>query len=180
MPYALFTGQDLSISAALSVMDDRNRLLGVVSVDLFLSHLSQFLAQLNAGPEGRSFILERSGLMIATSTGEKPFKGSPETADYSRKEIQDSTDLTTRAAAAAIRDTFGRYHQIRDQALFEFDLEGETQWGMVIPFKDPHGLDWLIVTTIPAQAFMAYVPDTRRATFGLMLITMAVAAGIGF
>ncbi len=180
VPYALFTGQDLSISAALSVMDDRNRLLGVVSVDLFLSHLSQFLAQLNAGPEGRSFILERSGLMIATSTGEKPFKGSPETADYSRKEIQDSTDLTTRAAAAAIRDTFGRYHQIRDQALFEFDLEGETQWGMVIPFKDPHGLDWLIVTTIPAQAFMAYVPDTRRATFGLMLITMAVAAGIGF
>lgn len=121
-PYVLFTGQDLSINAARPVFDDQNHLLGVVAVDLFLSHLSEFLAHLNTGASGRNIILERSGLMIAASIGEKPFTRSPETADYRRKGLDDSTDLPTRAAAEALQDTFGGYRQIRDPASFEFDL----------------------------------------------------------
>ncbi len=179
-PYVLFTGQDLSINAARPVFDDQNHLLGVVAVDLFLSHLSEFLAHLNTGASGRNIILERSGLMIAASTGENPFTRSPETADYRRKGLDDSTDLPTRAAAAALQDTFGGYRQIRDPASFEFDLEDETQLGSVIPYKGPYGLDWLIVTVIPEQAFMAHVPDTHRATLGLMLITLLAAAGISY
>lgn len=178
-PYVLFTGQDLSINAALPVVDAHNRLLGVVAVDLFLSHLSEFLSRLNADPGARSVVLERSGLMIATSSGEKPFTRSPGTADYRRKGLEHSIDPVARAAAAALRDTFGGYHQIRDQALFEFDLEDERQLGNVIPYKGPHGLDWLVVTIIPEQAFMAHVPGTHRATFGVILVTLLAAAGIG-
>lgn len=179
-PYVLFTGQDLSINAALPVVDAQNGLLGVVAVDLFLSHLSEFLSHLNAGPDARSVILDRSGLMIATSFGEKPFTKSSGSADFRRKDLEASIDPATRAAAAALQETFGGYDQIRDPALFEFDLEAERQLGTAIPYKGPHGLDWLIVTIIPKQAFMAHVPGTRRTTFGLMLVTLLAAAGIGF
>jgi len=68
--YILFTGQEMAISASYPVYNPKKELLGVVAVDLFLSHLNDFLARLNLGQNGQSFIMEPSGFLIASSTGE--------------------------------------------------------------------------------------------------------------
>jgi len=55
--YILFTGQDIAISASYPVYDTRQKLIGVVAADIFLSHLSSFLKNLDIGKNGRSFIM---------------------------------------------------------------------------------------------------------------------------
>ncbi len=64
--YILFTGQDMSISASRPVYDAQQKLLGVTGVNLFLSHLGDFLSEIDVGQTGHSFIIERSGFLIAT------------------------------------------------------------------------------------------------------------------
>lgn len=67
--YILFTGQDMAISASKPVYSS-SRLLGVVSVDLFLSDISSFLAGIDIGKTGLGFIIDSDGLLIADSTRE--------------------------------------------------------------------------------------------------------------
>ena len=70
--YVLFTGQDMAITASRPVYDAHGGFLGVAAVDLSLSQLTAFLQALPLG-EGTAFIMERSGLMLASSRGEPPF-----------------------------------------------------------------------------------------------------------
>lgn len=66
-PYILATGQDMAIACSHPVHDFDGALLGVVSVDFFLSHLANFLQSLKIGEHGQTFIFDRSGLLIASS-----------------------------------------------------------------------------------------------------------------
>jgi len=50
--YVLSTGQDMAVAASRPVYDNQRNLLGVVSVDLFLSHLNNFLQSLKVGKTG--------------------------------------------------------------------------------------------------------------------------------
>lgn len=176
--YILFTGQDMSICASLPVYDPENRLLGVTAVDMFLSHISDFLSTLRVGETGQSFIMERSGLLVAASTREKPFTGSGDPAAAKRIDVGKSTSTLTRGAAKALTDKFGSYQDIAGAQPFTFTLEDRCLLGQVTPFTTPYGLDWLIVTIIPQDDFTAPVTAGNRATFMLMVVTMMAASGI--
>lgn len=176
--YVLFTGQDLSVCAGLPVYDDQDRLLGVLAVDLFLSHLSDFLSQLNVGESGQSFILERSGLLIASSTGEKPLIHANGTGIPRRIDARKSASPLTRMAARTLAETCDGYLNIQNHGQFEFTLDHQRQFATFTPFKDPHGLDWVIVTVIPEKDFMGHISKNNRATLLVMMITLIIAAGI--
>ncbi|MFM6312748.1 MAG: cache domain-containing protein, partial [Dolichospermum sp.] len=63
----------LIISYLLAFFDQNNTFQGVVITSTPLCQLEDFLQKLKIGETGQSFILERSGLLIASSTGEDPF-----------------------------------------------------------------------------------------------------------
>jgi len=71
--YTYFDVPKLAITAAAPVYDDRNKLIGVVGCDLLLSQINQFLDSLKIGKSGQTFIVERSGELVANSTPEPPF-----------------------------------------------------------------------------------------------------------
>ncbi|MFM8008849.1 MAG: cache domain-containing protein, partial [Dolichospermum sp.] len=62
----------LIISYLLAFFDQNNTFQGVVITSTPLCQLEDFLQKLKIGETGQSFILERSGLLIASSTGEDP------------------------------------------------------------------------------------------------------------
>jgi len=176
--YVLFTGQDLSVCAGLPVYDHQDRLLGVLAVDLFLSHLSDFLSQLNVGESGQSFILERSGQLIASSTGEKPLIPADGTGIPRRIDARKSAHPLTRMAARTLAETCDGYLNIQNHGQFEFSLDHQRQFATFTPFKDPHGLDWVIVTVIPEKDFMGHISKNNRTTLLVMMITLIITAGI--
>lgn len=172
--YILFSGQDMALTASLPVYDAEQKLLGVVAVDLFLSHLSDYLEKHTVGKTGQSFIIEPSGYLIATSTGEKPFNTIQGSNDNIRINALESTNSLTKKTAEALAELFGQYSVISETRLFEFNHDGVKQWGQVMPFSDAYGLNWLIVTVIPETDFMAPINSNNQVTFFLMLLTLVV------
>ncbi len=190
--YVLFTGQDMNVTASRPVYNEHGELLGVTAVNLFISHLGDFLANLEISKTGQSFIIESSGLLIASSTGEKPFSAdynsvidaddsdSDHNTDNSiirtkRVHARESYDPLTRAAADALAGEFDDIQAITSARQFEFYLDGKRQLGQVIPLQGRDEPDWLIITIIPEKDFMARIDANNQITILLMIMTLLIA-----
>ncbi|MGL5508496.1 MAG: cache domain-containing protein, partial [Microcoleaceae cyanobacterium] len=62
----------LSISSSYPVKIN-NKVVGVIGVDLILSQIGEFLKNLTVSENGQIFIIERNGLLVASSNSEKPY-----------------------------------------------------------------------------------------------------------
>lgn len=177
--YLLFTGNDLAIAASRPVYDAQQNLLGVVSIDIFTSHLSNFLRSLEIGKTGQSFIMERSGLLVASSTAENPFTAPNGTEAQRRLFASESNVPLIRSSAEFLTERLGSYDAITEDQQFEFELEGQRQFLQVSPFHDDYGIDWLIVVVIPESDFMAQIQANNRTTTLLIVGALALAVIVG-
>ena len=71
--YIDFKEPRLKITFAQPLYETNGNLRGVIGVDFVLSHIGEFLDLLKIGESGETFIMERSGLIIVSSTDEEPF-----------------------------------------------------------------------------------------------------------
>ena len=177
--YVLFTGQDLAISSSRPVYQDNRGLLGVVAVDIFLSHLNSFLKSMDVSENSLSFIMEPSGLLIASSTGEPLFRRSKDGDKHERIGLDESSVALLRESASQLTRKFGGYDRISTKQYLEFDLDGAKQLLHVSPFHDPHGIDWLIATAIPESDFLGRIYVSRRITILLIACTLILAGALG-
>jgi hypothetical protein len=177
--YVLATGQDMVLTASRPVYGGDRRLLGVVSVDLFLSHVSDYLKSSGAGKTGRIFIANRSGLLVASSADEKPFIAQAGQGKPKRISAAESRVPMIRHAAEALSREVGDYRNITGEKHFEFDMDGVRHFVEVSPVGKNLGLDWFTVVVIPESDFMAPVRASNRWTWGLIAIALALAAGTG-
>ncbi len=177
--YILFTGQDMAIAASRAVYDEQQELLGVVSVDLFLSHLSSFLQSLEIGKTGQGFIMERSGLLVASSAQEKPFTEPGEEQAQRRLYANESAIPLIRHAAEALAEQFGDYRHIAETQHLEFEIDGKRQFLQVSPIENKDGLDWLVVVVIPEADFMTRIKANNRITTFLIIVTLIITLVVG-
>lgn len=178
--YVLSTGQDLAIASSRPIYDDQQQLLGVASVDIFLSHLSNFLKSLTIGKTGQSFIIERSGLLIASSVDEKPFTLSDDQKTPERLQASQSASPLIRAAAEALTQHNGTFTQIATKQQFEFEWSGQRYFINVAPVQTGDGIDWLIVVVIPESDFMAHINANNQTTAALSGLALLGAVVFGF
>ena len=177
--YRLSTGQDMAVAASRPVYDDRRNLLGVVSVDLFLSHLSGFLRSLEIGKTGQAFIMERSGLLIASSTDEELFAESVGDKTQQRSYAFTSAAPLIRHAAETMNAGFINYDTITGPRQLEFKMDGKRQFLHVTPVKDLYGIDWLIAVVIPEADYMARIHANNRVTASLFVVFFALIIAAG-
>lgn len=167
----------LSISANRPVYDSNKNLIGVVGVDQRLSQISDFLRDLRVSPSGKTFILERTGLVIASSSTEAPFKLVNGKA--TRVNVLDSQDALIRATARYLTKRFGNFSQIRQHQTLEFTIDRQRQFVRVTPWKDEWGLDWLVVVAVPESDFMRQINANTRTTILLCFGALAGATVLG-
>lgn len=168
----------LTNDAVEPVYNRKGELVGVMNTGFTLAQIGDFLRGLKIGKTGQTFIIERGGLLIATSTQELPFVeregGEPE-----RLYAVDSRDSLTRATAEYLTREFKSLRKIVGSQQRNFKLEGEQQFLQVRPFKDGRGLDWLIVVVIPEADFMEQINANTLNTIYLTGAALAVAIGVG-
>lgn len=176
--YTHFVEETLQIGAAQPIYDQNGNLLGVVTSILRLSQVGDFLGSLQIGKTGQAFIMERSGLLVATSTTETPFRN--QNRQLKRFLGSDSRNSLTQATAEYLTNHFGNLQQIQQTQQLEFQLHGKRQFLQVLPLRDDYGLDWLIVVVIPEADFMEQIEANTRSTILLCLgaLVVAIAAGI--
>ncbi|MBD2057777.1 HAMP domain-containing protein [Oculatella sp. FACHB-28] len=183
--YPDFDTSQLVITASLPVYDDAGAIAGVVGVDLFLNDINQFLHSLHADKAGQTFIMERSGLLVASSTAE-PLAENAE-GQSERIQATESQNEFIRATAEHVNESFGSVEQIQSQTQMNFVLEdtsgqgstGNRHFLRVTAFQDGKGLDWLIFVVVPESEFMSQIHANTRTTVMLCFVALLVAIALG-
>ncbi len=175
--YNYFDAPKLAITAAQPVYGDDGKLIGILGSDLALSKLNQFLGTLKIGKSGQTFIVERSGQLVANSTREPPFIVSNGVAK--RIVAASSKNVLIRSTARYLTERFGDLHKIDSSRQLDFTIDGQRQFLQVTPLLDSRGLDWLIVVTVPEADFMERINANTRYTVVMCLGALVLATAIG-
>jgi signal transduction histidine kinase/CheY-like chemotaxis protein len=167
----------LSLPVNYPIYDQNNQLLAVLSVDLLLKGIQDFLLSFQISPSAKVFIIERNGLLIASSSSEKPYKIINNEAQ--RLNVFDSQDKLINATANYLKTEFNNFQHIQQVQQLDFKINGVRHFAQVTPWKDELGLDWLVVVTLPESDFMAEIYAHNRITILLCLTSLIVATGLG-
>lgn len=179
--YPYFSTLGLAISATHPLYDETGRLVGVTNATLSLAELGNFLGSLKIGRSGQTFIMERSGNLVASSTTEPPFLLLEEGGEKKRERLAAlaSEDTITRLTAQAIKENFGTFNDIDRSQQLVHTIDDKKYLIQVTPFSDRYGLDWLIVVTVPEADFMEYIEANTRSTILLCLLALMIATALG-
>ncbi|HEY9728708.1 MAG TPA: response regulator [Chroococcales cyanobacterium] len=177
--YQYYIEASLGISISEPFYDKTGTFRGVVSTDLFLSGISNFLQDLKIGRSGKTFIIERSGEIVASSTSEKPFLKTSDGKQVRRLKATESSVPLIHFTAQHLTEHFGNFANINQNQQLEFRLNGERQFVQVMPFHDRRGLNWLIVVVVPEADFMGQIDANTHTTIVLCLGALVLATLLG-
>ena len=168
---------NLSIAVSHPIYDQNNNLIAVIAAEQQLSQISDFLRSLKVSESGKTFIIERNGLLIGSSADEQPFTvvdGKPE-----RLKAIESKSPLVQATARYLIEEFIDLNKIQKSQQLEFLIEGKRQFVQVTPWRDELGLDWLMVVTVPESDFMEQINANTRTTIMLCLLALGLAIALG-
>jgi signal transduction histidine kinase/CheY-like chemotaxis protein len=167
----------LCIATSRPIYDKNGRLSGVIAVEQQLSQISDFLRNFKVSASGKTFVIERNGLLIGSSANEQPFtvnNGKP-----IRLKAIDSKDTLIQATARHITQHFGSLRKIQTPTQIDFSLNGKRQFVEVSPWTNDLGIDWLMVVTVPEADFMEKIEANTRTTILLCLSALLLAILLG-
>lgn len=164
MSVSLARGQDrpvLITHYGRPYMDASDNVQGVLVASMTLNGLNTFLQGLKTSANGQAFLFDRSGYLIATSSGEIPFDNRVH-SDHAqnvavaprRLPIIDSSNPLTRIAARKLQLLEPDFTKHPTPLNFGVDLNGERYLAHVMPSAlDVSHPDWLIMVLAPEQDF---------------------------
>ncbi|TAE56253.1 MAG: diguanylate cyclase [Nostocales cyanobacterium] len=170
----------ISISASTPVYDKQKKLLGVLGIDLELNQISEFLTTLHRSRSGHIFIIERSGLIVASSEDESP--APIINGKATRLKAVNSREPVIREVTEDLIQRFGSLQTISSSQSFRPNLLGQLEqkpFVKVKPYRDKYGLDWLVVTVIPESEFMSEIQANAHRTILLCVVALIISIVTG-
>lgn len=177
--YQYYIEANLGISTSRPYVDETGTFRGVVSTDMYLTGISDFLRSLKIGKTGKTFIIDRDGLIVASSTDEPPFAKAAEGQAAERLLAIDSREPLIRETSRFLNAQFGTINGIQTMTQLDFKLDGKQQLVQVSPFTNEQGLDWLIVVVVPEADFMKQIEANTQITILLCLLALVIATILG-
>jgi signal transduction histidine kinase len=175
--YASVGIPQLIVSAVFPVYDDTDNLIGVTGVDFSLDDIGQFLQSIEIGNTGQAFVMDSDGVLVASSTREKPYTVKPNN-ELERIHAVDSDHPLTRQTARFLAEKLDMTN-LPDHAQLNFTAQGQKQFVQVSRFADERGIDWRIVVVVPEADFMEQIEANTRTTILLCLGALAIATALG-
>jgi diguanylate cyclase (GGDEF)-like protein len=180
--YAGFTPGTIFVAASMPLYDRQNQFVGVSGIDLSLNNIQTFLSQIPVSRNSQIFLMERSGLLVSSSSQESPFRRNearperPPDHPPDRLNAMDSATELIRTTSRSIREKTA-FEAIREPEKFHF-RDHQTRFVKVIPFHNGKGLDWLIVIVVPEEDVMGQIHQGTSTTIGLGLAAVVLVIGI--
>ncbi len=174
--YTYEDGSDIAI-AATAPLYKNSEFQGVLAADLSLNQITNFLREIKVGKSGKTFIVERNGTIVASSTPDNTY--FKEGKVFKRLNSSESASPLVRESIEFLKGKFGNLNNIKRTQQLEFEIKGKRQFLQVTTFNDRYGLDWLIVVVVPEADFMAQIDVNQRNTILLCLLALIIAIIIG-
>ncbi|MEG4579158.1 cache domain-containing protein [Microcoleus sp. MON1_C5] len=136
--YPGFTRGTVFIAASQPIRDRNGKLLGVSAVDFSLSGLQQYLHRIKLSKTRQIFAIERSGLLVASSSQESPFRKMSGKQQRQRVNVLDSQTPVIRTAAKYLYEHFEGFGDIKQRQQLKFRRDGQEYFVEVLPFSDSY------------------------------------------
>ncbi len=192
-PFQVGTTNLLALPAYAPVDDDEGKLQGVFSVNLTLNRVGHFLEMLSVGKNGETFLLERNGLLLASSAREPSYWFSDEDSHSTTEEslpLSEPGNVEFRRIHASespnpLLQEVWQHLKTADldnlqtpRALIR-DINGDRHFVYATPYRDESGLDWRIVTVVPVSDFTGEIQRIVRRTIVFSGLALVGAIGSG-
>lgn len=174
--YVWASRQNIGLTAVLPIYDDNDNLLGVQQSALSLEYIGNFLQSLRVGKAGQIFLMEPSGLLVASSVGEKPVRSGGNGDDLVRFQAVESSEPFIMAAAASLAGQIDHLHDLPVPYQTRLDVSGQTYLLQAANLTDPYGLNWILVVGLPEAEVLARVNANRQ--INLLLGGLAIVAAL--
>jgi PAS domain S-box-containing protein len=172
-PIYMWSSGAVGLDAVMPVYAEDGHVLGVLAASLTLDHIGEFLRGSQVSKHGAMFIVDQSGILVASSTLTETFTRTGN--ELNLIPAVKSADPLVQAATYAMQKQAGGLDGISRAQSFGFELNGQRQSAMVTPYQDVYGLKWLIVTVIPESDFMSQIQAGNRTTGGLIVAAIIAA-----
>ncbi|MBH8565394.1 response regulator [Nostoc sp. CENA67] len=170
------TNSSIANSLSHPIYSETGQLIGVINNLFDIQKIHQFLKQLKIGRTGQTFIIERSGNLIASSIIQKSFASKGD--DLELINASKANNLIISSTAQYLQRSINLSTIDHSQQL-EFQLNGERQFVQVLPLQDGKGIDWLIVVVVPESDFMEHIYANTHSTILLCLGALGLTCIVG-
>ncbi len=150
------------------------------------SEISTFLVACGAGrhrlhfsKSGQTFIMDRSGNLVAAPTLEIP-AAKPAKQQSARSLAVNSQDIRTRDIARQLSNRFSNFRTLQTAQQFTLDFKRERQFVRIAPYRNARGVDWLIVVAVPESDFTDRIHANTRHTLWLSAGSLVLSIAIGY
>jgi signal transduction histidine kinase len=175
----------LFISATAPIYNDKGQVRCVLGIDLLLRDISTFLQGIKISPKGKVFIVERDGMLVASSDGSPTYREITKNK-YERISAFNSSSPVIQAVSKQLQTKFGSFQNIQTSHHLDLQLNGDATQGLneshftnVVPWRDQYGIDWFIITTVPESDFVGEINANTRTTLLLCLCALGIATLLG-
>ncbi|WP_330204327.1 ATP-binding protein [Cyanobacterium sp. DS4] len=153
-------------------LTDKSKIKGVVSVQLDLIYINQFLNSLTIGKTGKAIIIDKQGHLIATSEGDRTRQITKEKNNL-LSIINDTNEFNKQLGLYLLNkyQSFAKVNNILSQKL---TINKEKYFLLTRSLKDEYGLDWLLIITIPEQDFLEEINNNYYRTIVLTIIAVII------
>lgn len=176
----------LTMVQSQPVYDRQRQLQGVSSASVLLPELGDRLQRMLPQPTGQVLLLDRQGYLVATSTGEILAVAEVEVDETlpSQAQPQDrqlpwhqSNNPITRAMVRHLINQYDHPSYLTAPAFFTLRLEAQPYFLYISPV--PGDLDWLLITAMPGEAFMATIQANMIRTVWICALALVGAIALG-
>ncbi|MEP0819497.1 ATP-binding protein [Trichocoleus desertorum] len=171
-----------TLSLSQPIYGKTGNLLGVQHSNFRPSRIHDFLKSVKVGQTGQTFIVDRSGHLIASSLIEKPY--TIQDKELEQIPATDSENPVTRAVAKAVLERLGDVSSNSDVSnnqsqQLDVVVDGDRHFVQVSPIYDEQGIDWFSVVVVPEADFTAEIDANTRTTILLCLAALVIASVLG-
>ncbi|NMM44366.1 hypothetical protein HH303_07740 [Rhodospirillaceae bacterium KN72] len=168
-PYIFYTSKRPGITVSNQVRSPTTgEITGVIGLDLSFRRLSEFVRRLEISPNGKAFIADRGGRLIAFPHDVADLDGAPNALP--------GIDSETAPVAA---ESFRQAHSTTDLPLITaIDIDGTRYVAAINVLKLNRG-EWVVGAYAPKSDFLNWFEDVTVATFWLTLLLTAVGMAGG-
>jgi len=169
-----FSTGTLGLTRSNVFRDDSGSVFGVVTADFVLGELNLMMRSTKVSKSGRTYIVDKAGLLIASSAG-----SIDDGALQNRLAASNSSDPVIASVSRAIVKKYGSYSTVftnGQTSLSTYSMRNNKKLFLQISEQNiDDSLNWIIVVIVPESDLMQRVKTTTSITMSITAVTIVLS-----